>query len=490
MFAPYEIEYEGRRYFGNVSLREFHIFDYDGNAYLVDVESLTARPVSPRLAVMIGHAASACGGLVPASVVEALRGLKLIEGLDDDRPETPPEVAPGSEAKAAPGKAEFPIANMALFLAQECNMRCVYCYGDGGGYAGEGLMSEETALRAVDWLMENSGSAPKVNIGFFGGEPLLNFTLMRKIVPYARQKAQEKGKKLTFGMTTNGSLLSDEVITFIKDAEVQSLISFDGPPEVQNRQRPFKDGSGSYDRVHANVQKLREAVPHLSARATVYGDADPCMIKEGMARAGFATCYLALASPVLLNAPGTGPAPDGQSETMTQRMLAYNRKEIDELLAAIREKSIVKDSPPAMLSLMAEIISGQKRYYGCGVGKGMAAVSVTGDIYPCHRFAGLADMRLGNVADYRAGKLNDYHRAVVDHLPECRGCWARYYCGGGCSYHNKATTGDMHRPDVLACREKKAMFEGLIHVYCNLSEADREYVKEILKDLRQEDRRP
>ena len=485
MFGPYEIELEGRRYFGNVALREFHSFEHEGNTYVIDVQSLSAQAVSPRLAGAINRLAMDPGILVPESLMQTLRGLKLVAGEEDAPPKA--ESSPKPEAQAKP---EFPVVNIGLFLAQECNMRCVYCYGNAGEYGGSGMMDEDTAFRAVDWLVENSGSAKKINIGFFGGEPLLNFALMRKIVPYAKQKAGEAGKDMGFAMTTNGSLLTDEVIAFIREEKIEAMISFDGPPEVQNRQRPFKDGSGSYDTVVANVQKLREVLPRLMARATVCDDGDPVLIKQGMEQAGFAACYLAPASPVLLNGSETGEPADGSGQRRLERMLAVHRQEAGELLGAIRERKIAKDCPPAALGAMDGLATGQKRYHGCGIGKGMAGITVNGDVYPCHRFAGLPEMRLGNIADYKAGALNDYHRAIVDSLPECRTCWARYLCGGGCFYHNKATTGDMRRPGAFDCREKKAMFEGLIHVHCQLDEAEREYVKEIIKGLSLDDRHP
>ncbi|MDA8333474.1 MAG: radical SAM protein [Peptococcaceae bacterium] len=480
MLGSYEIDYEGRKYFGNVSLREHHIFGYNDNLYLVDVERMAAQPVSPRLAASIGRIASAPGTLVPASVMEELRGIGLVFGEEkEETPMAPPE----SKQGAVPEKAGYPVANIALFLAQECNMACVYCYGNGGEYAGGGMMSEETAFRSVDWLVENSGSVKNIGISFFGGEPFLNFPLMKKVVSYAKKKAGEKDKRITFGVTTNASLLTEEAISFLKDEKIYPLISFDGPAEYQDSQRPFKDGSGSYDRIVNNVRKLREVIPHLTARATVTDGADPFRIKEGMEAAGFTTCILTPVSPVILNAPSSGMPPDGSGERMLERMLAFHRAETEQLLTAIRERSIDKDNLPAYLSSIGDIALGRKRYYACGVGKGMAGISVNGDIYPCHRFAGQEDARLGNIADYRTGNLNDYHRAVVNHLPECRKCCARHYCGGGCFYDNKARTGDMHQPDPLRCREVKGMIEGLIHVYCQLDEADKEYVKEMIKGL-------
>ncbi len=161
--------------------------------------------------------------------------MKNVISVDVPPPETPAEGESGESRK----KAEYPVTGIALFLAQECNMRCVYCYGDAGQYAGKGMMSDETAYRAVDWLMANAKNEENVGIDFFGGEPLLNFPLMKKVVPCAREKAAEKGKQVTFGISTNGSLLTDEIISFLKEEKIAPQIGFDGPPEYQNRQRPF-----------------------------------------------------------------------------------------------------------------------------------------------------------------------------------------------------------------------------------------------------------
>lgn len=477
MIGPYEIEHEGRKYFGNVQLREFHVFSCDGDLLFVDVGKMTARQITPRTAAAIRRAASPFCDLIPESVMLELRALDLATGAKDDRPDPPPAGEPAEST----GKVKFPVVNISLFLAQECNMRCIYCYGDGGGYAGKGMMSQETALKAVDWLMANAGSEAKVQVSFFGGEPLLNFPLMKKVVPYARARAAEKGKQISFGMTTNGSVLTDEIISFLKDEKIDFLLSFDGPPEVQNRQRPFRDGSGSYDAIRANIRKLRAVFPHVAANAVLCEDADPFRIEEGIKQAGITFYNMASASPVLLKRTPAGMTCDGSGERLLQRMLAFYRDKTAELHTAILERTIDEDRTPIMLFEMEPIVSGRKRHHGCAVGKGMVGISVAGDIFPCHRFVGLEEMCMGNIADYRAGELTAYHRAVVDRHPECRTCWARYYCGGGCLYHNKAYTGDPYRPHDLFCREKRAVIEGLIHVYCRLNDHDKEYLKDALK---------
>ena len=143
MFGSYQVDYQGRKYFGNVSLREFHIFDYDGNFYLVDVERITACPLTSRLAAIIDQAAFAMGGLIPEPVMIELRRLQLIAGEE----ESPPAISPEEESLPYPANDEFPVKGIALFLAQACNMRCTYCYGDGGEYAGKGMMGGSRGFR-------------------------------------------------------------------------------------------------------------------------------------------------------------------------------------------------------------------------------------------------------------------------------------------------------------------------------------------------------
>lgn len=478
MFGPYDIEHNGQRHYGNVSLRECHTFDSEGNAYLFDVLALTAHPVTPRLAELIGRLAAFPHILVPETDMEALHRLGIVADQEALLPET--ESPPRPETTS--GKPEFPVESACLFLAQECNLRCVYCYGDAGEYHEGGLMDKATALRAVDWLVENSGSRKWLNIAFFGGEPLLNFPLLRTVVSYARQKAASAGKEMTFSLTTNGTLLTDEALAFIQDETIKTVISFDGPPEVHDRQRPFRDGGGSYDRIVGNIRKLLRRNPHVPARATVYGDNDPVLIKQGLQDAGFTVCFLTPASPVLLEG-SRAALPTASGERRLERMGLVRREEAGALLAAIRERQLDKHGPHApTLSEMASLFTGQKRHHGCGLGKGMVGIAANGDVYPCHRFVGVADMRQGNIADYKAGAVNAYYQATVDTLPECKRCWVRYLCGGGCFYHNKATTGDLHRPDPLACREKQLLYKELIRIYCQLEEDDIAYTREFLKN--------
>ena len=477
MFGPYEIACDGRTWHGNVTLKEHHIVARDGAYSLFRVQDMAAVPIGEALAKAIVRLLPSPGTLIPDALMKALRGC----GLAADELADTEAAAPATASTAVSAQAGRPVVGMALFLTQTCNLRCLYCYGDGGEYGERGLMDAETARAAVDWLLESSLEAEKVHISFFGGEPLLGFSLLREVVAYARKQAAARGKVVRFNLTTNGTLLSDAVIAFLADEQIEPLISFDGPPEIHDRQRPFKNGRGSYARVFANVQKLRQKVPQLTARATVYGDADPIAIREGLDEVGFATCILCPASPVLLQ--GALQEDASLCVEAAERMLAYRRAEVAALFGAIAARSLDPTRPPPGLVQLAALADGRTRHATCGVGRGLHAVAVNGDVYPCHRFVGLEEARLGHIGEYRAGALNDYHRAVVENLPLCRRCWARYFCGGGCFYHNRACTGDMHRPDPLFCHETKTVCDDLIHGWCTLSEEDKAYVQKQVEEL-------
>lgn len=482
MFGLYEVEYEGRRYFGNVLLKEFHRFSRNGEIYLFAVEQMAAHKISELTSRIIDRVSSSAGGLVPESMVEELRKFDLVHELARDKDDNMPEKADANDANdcGADKKAELGVRGIALFVAQECNMRCVYCYGQGGEYGAKGMMSQETAFRAVDWLLENSKSAEKVNISFFGGEPLLNFPLIRKTVEYTKAKASERNKKATFGITTNASLLTDEIIGFMKAEMINTLISFDGPPAIQNRQRPFSDGSGSYDIVYENISKLLEVSPGIAARATAYGDVDPFEIKEGMKKVGLKTSFVIKASPVVLAGENRETSWSATDEKMSRRMMALNEREWKGFLKSVRDR---KMQPDNIGQILLPVITGNKRYFGCGIGKGMVGISVSGDIYPCHRFAGQTDAKMGNIADYKVDGINDYYRSIVINLPKCSACWAKYLCGGGCFYENKSRTGDMHMPDDLFCNETKATMETALYMCTQLDDADREYLKGICQNM-------
>ena len=487
MFGAYEITRDGRTYHGNVVLKEHHLVKRDGAHCLFLVADMAALPVSAALAKAVAGLTPGFAALVPDGLMRALRGCGLVAEAEQEAGAAEAK----DEAPAAPPT--FPVVSIALFLTQTCNLRCVYCYGEGGEYGERGVMSEETALAAVDWLLASSFEEKTVRVSFFGGEPLLNFPLLQRVVTYAKEEAASRGKAVRFNMTTNASLLTGEMIAYLAKEKIDPLVSFDGPPEIHDRQRPFRNGRGSHRRVHANVQKLRAALPNLAARATVCDGSDPFAVRRGMEEAGFTSCFLSPASPVVPRRAGAADAEadpeaaEGRRQA-AGRMLAYRRAETAELFAAVCERRLDVHTAPLVLAPLAALAEARKRHVACDLGRGMRAVAVNGDVYPCHRFVGLDNARLGHLSDYRAGEINDYHRAVVENLPACRSCWARHLCGGGCFYDNLARSGDMLRPDPEVCRGMKTVCEDVVRGWCALSDEDKAYVREQTEKLGDEPR--
>lgn len=474
----YEIKLGERRIFGNVALNEFHQFQQDGDFYLFNVATMTPYRIPQSVAHQVEKVASSFGGsLISEQTMDELKKLDLVAG-NEREPTVSSDGRPAHVANSADLASTTPygISNLALFVAQQCNMDCVYCYGRGGEYANKGMMTAQTAFKSVDWLMRNANDIATLNIGFFGGEPLMNFPLIKRVVSYAKQEAEKRGKTITFGITTNASLLSDQRITFLREERIKPIISFDGTPEIQNRQRPLKNGKGSYDRTHVNIQKLKKAFPNIVARATLYGDTDPAEIRAGMDLAGLRFFSIKKASHVILDNPS--PVAVLHSDQSETRMIDIEKCIARDLLRGIKGRSLVPQVANSIVGLFVRrLISRRKRHYFCGVGRGMAAISITGDIYPCHRFAGQNDVKLGNIDSYESGEINKYHRAAVDNLLECKQCWVRYACGGGCFYEGKAARGDIYLPDRSFCRETRALMKIAIPLYLRLDDGDKAYME-------------
>ena len=432
------------------------------------------------MAKAVAAPAPGFSSLIPDAQMRALRATGLVADPDAA------DGAAAAEAPSPPGSTR--LVNMVLVLAQTCNMRCTYCLGDGGEYGSPGMMSEQTALAAVDWFLESSGDASRVQISFAGGEPLLAFPLLQRVVIHARRQAAARGKVVTFGLNTNGSLLTDQVVAFLAKEGVVPTISFDGPAAVQDRQRPFRDGSGSYVRVRRNVGRLRAVMPDLTAQAVVCAGSDPFAIRRGLEEAGFRRCVLNRRSPALRRGPGeegadaaaaAGEEAEEARREAADRMTEYRRAEVRGLFAAVRARDLAAAAPTRELRMLTHLATGRRNRASCAVGRGVAAVAADGGVYPCPSFLGVETMRVGHIGDCRAEDMDDRRRTVVENLPACRHCWARYLCGGGCFYDNLACTGDMRRPDPLFCRETKVVCEELIAGWCRLGDDDKAYARAV-----------
>ncbi len=367
-----------------------------------------------------------------------------------------------------------PIVNIALFVTQECNLNCVYCYGEGGNYGSSGHMASNTAKKAVDWLVEQSGEVKKLGITFFGGEPLMNFPLIKEVVEYANKITKEKDKTFTFGMTTNLSLLDEEKLTFLKDHKIMPLVSFDGPKEIQDKQRPFKNKECStYDSSLPKIKELLSVMPDISCRATMMEDSDPVCVREALCEIGFSTIHLSPASSSLFS--------EGTNKKQINIDSYLQMLESDSGLILKNVKDRNSDNLKKMkkfnllFECLGEFIYNKKRETPCGAGRGYVAVSNSGNIFLCHRFVGTEKYKLGSIYDNKLDRA-PYLMRTVNTIEKCSKCFAKYHCAGGCYHDNMGSTGSVFEQSENTCRLMKRIMELTAYISCNLTEDDKEYL--------------
>ena len=320
---------------------------------------------------------------------------------------------------------------LCLHVAHTCNLNCAYCFASQGKYHGErALMSFETGKRALDFLMDHSGTRRNLEVDFFGGEPLMNWDVVKRLVGYARSVEAERGKHFRFTLTTNGVLIDEDVIGFACREMDNVVLSLDGRKEIHDALRVDYAGTGSYDRIVPKFQKLVEARggKNYYIRGT-FTHRNPDFTKDLFHMAddlGFTELSM---EPVVC-APGDPAA-------LTEEDLETVKAQY-ELLAVDMLRRRKEGRPITFYHYMLDLENGPcvyKRISGCGSGTEYMAVTPWGDLYPCHPFVGEESYRLGNIWDGVTNrKLREEFRACNAYArPECAGCWARLYCSGGCA---------------------------------------------------------
>ncbi len=470
------------------NLRPYHAFEIDGNHYVYSVWGMSYRRVGAGTSSELARARDVDLADLAPETIRAINELGLrwsdkVRGITDI-------VERDQRAVAMAREKPLPINHATLFVTQDCNMRCPYCYADGGGYGGGGSMSEETALRAVDWLLKQAGDSKHIGVSFFGGEPLLNFALVENVVAHVRRKAGDS-RDLEFGMTTNASLLDDRTLDFLAANKFKICASVDGPRHIQNRNRPLKNGQDSYDTVAPKVRKLLSALPDSICRATFGGDCDPLEIADELRALGSRQVHLQWASGSLITANRPAPGCGGMKAHSHDALIELYRSTVLRFRRAVAEHDMAEARAAASLSnltrYMYKFLGGNdllravgkfRRYFFCGRAMIMVAVAANGDIYPCHRFVGAPGYRMGNVhtGEFQREK---FLRSPVVENPECAACWARYLCGGNCHHDNATATGDPMRPDPRSCADIRARIEYAIHAVDCLSSDDLRWLAEL-----------
>ena len=327
------------------------------------------------------------------------------------------------------------IKALCLHVAHTCNLNCEYCFASQGKYHGErALMSFEVGKRALDFLIENSGTRKNLEVDFFGGEPLMNWDVVKELVSYARVQEKIHNKNFRFTLTTNGMLIDDDVIEFSNREMSNVVLSLDGRKDVHDRLRVDYMGRGSYDTIVPKFQEFvkRRGNKNYYMRGTfTHNNVDFTEDIFHMADLGFTELSM---EPVVCS-------PEDAS-ALTQEDLPKLFEQY-EILAKEMIKRKKNGNGFTFYHYMLDLTHGPciyKRISGCGSGTEYMAVTPTGDLYPCHQFVGDTKYRLGNIWDGVTNKeiQNEFKLCNAYARPECNDCWAKLYCSGGCaanSYH-------------------------------------------------------
>lgn len=345
---------------------------------------------------------------------------------------------------------------LCLHVAHDCNLRCKYCFADTGEFhGGRSLMSAEIGKKAIDFVIANSGNRRNIEIDYFGGEPTMNFDVVKEITEYAREQEKKYNKNFRFTLTTNGLLLNDDMMDYINENMSNVVLSIDGTKETNDRVRCKVDGSGSYDNIVPKFQKLAESRGqdnyYVRGTFTAYN-------------LGFAKDVLHLAD---LGFKQTSVEPVVAPYDEEYALRPEHTEKICEEYEKLTEEYVKRYDEGRgfnFFHFMVDLDQGPcaiKRLSGCGAGHEYLAVAPNGDIYPCHQFVGNEDYKMGNVSD---GKVNEdirmeFESSNVYTKDTCRDCFAKFYCSGGCSANAYNFNGDINKPYELACEFQRKRLE-------------------------------
>ncbi len=345
---------------------------------------------------------------------------------------------------------------LCIHIAHTCNLNCEYCFASQGNYHGDrALMSFETGKRALDFLVENSGSRKNLEVDFFGGEPLMNFDVVKEMVKYARSIEKEKGKNFRFTLTTNGVLIDDDVIEFSNKEMSNIVLSLDGRKEVHDRYRVDYAGNGSFDKIVPKFQKFVKARGNKNyyMRGT-FTHQNPDFLNDIKAMLDLGFTELSM-EPVV--------CAKGDKNELTYDDLPIVMEQYEKLAELMLQKE-KEGKPFTFYHYMVDLTGGPciyKRISGCGSGTEYMAVTPWGDLYPCHQFVGEEKFKLGDIWNGVTNtKIQDEFMAcnVYAHK-ECADCWARLYCSGGCAANAYHATGSVTGVYEYGCELFKKRME-------------------------------
>lgn len=356
---------------------------------------------------------------------------------------------------------------LCLHIAHDCNLACRYCFAEEGEYHGRrALMSFEVGRKALDFLVANSGNRVNLEVDFFGGEPLMNWDVVKQLVAYGRSLEKEHHKRFRFTLTTNGVLLNDEIADFLNREMSNVVLSLDGRKEVNDQMRPFRNGKGSYDLIVPKFQKLAQSrnQKNYYIRGTfTKNNLDFSEDVKHFADLGFQQISI---EPVV----GTKEDPYAiQKEDLPQIFEEYDKLALEYIK---RQK---EGNGFQFFHFMIDLNQGPcvyKRLSGCGSGTEYLAVTPWGDFYPCHQFVGDEKFLMGNVDEGIVKKEigEQFASCNVYTKEKCKNCFARFYCSGGCAANAYHFHGDIHDAYDIGCEMEKKRVECSIMIKAALAE--------------------
>ena len=349
------------------------------------------------------------------------------------------------------------IKAVCLNIIHGCNLRCKYCFADEGEYHGhKGVMDIDTAKKAIDYVVKRSGPRRNIEIDLFGGEPTMIMDTIKEIIAYAREHEKEWKKNIRFTMTTNATLLNDEMMEFMDKEMGNIILSLDGRKEVNDNVRIKVDGSGSYDDILPNIKKMidkrTEGKMYFVRGTFTRANTDFYEDVKAMVNEGFREISI---EPVVLE--------NGHPLALREEDLPTIFDNYDKLYEEMRRRKVEGDEFK-FYHFNIDLQGGPcvyKRISGCGAGFEYVAITPQGEVYPCHQFVGKEEYKLGSIWDdtYDAELGKKFKKAHIYNKPKCKDCWARFYCSGGCQANNVNFNGDMNIPYEIGCKMQKKRIE-------------------------------
>ena len=353
-------------------------------------------------------------------------------------------------------KRQTVVKALCLHIAHDCNLACRYCFAGEGEYHGHrALMSLEVGKKALDFLVANSGNRVNLEVDFFGGEPLMNWDVVKGIVEYGRSLEEPHNKKFRFTLTTNGVLLNDEIMEFANREMANIVLSIDGRKEIHDKMRPFRGGQGSYDLIVPKFQKVAESRKQTRyyVRGTfTHNNLDFSRDVLHLADLGFQQISV---EPVV--------AKPTDSYALTEEDLPKLMEEYDKLAVEMLRRRR-EGKPFNFFHFMIDLEGGPcvaKRLSGCGSGTEYLAVTPWGDLYPCHQFVGDEKFLMGNVEEgvLREDIRDEFKCCNVYAKEKCKNCFAKFYCSGGCAANSYNFHGTINDAYDLGCELQRKRVE-------------------------------